>query len=214
VIVPDAVVFDCDGVLVDSEPHSVAAWEAVLAELRHPADRAAIDACVGLGFSATRDHLAAIAPLPAAEIVWPRLIGALRSSFDAGFHVFDDALAVVDAVARAGLPMAVASSSPRERLDLTLDRAGLRERFAVSVAGDEVSDPKPAPDVFRRALELLGIAGGSRVAIEDTAIGVKAAQAAGFDHVVAVVRDEATRAALESSGAHVVDRLLPVHIGL
>jgi beta-phosphoglucomutase-like phosphatase (HAD superfamily) len=136
-------VFDCDGVLVDSEPHSLIAWLEVLDGLGHPATAADIEACTGLGYVSTHEFLNSIEPIPPPGDVWSSLLEALESSFRGGLEVFPDAVAVLDAAMAAGLPVVVASASPRQRLDLTLGVAGLIERFAVSVAGDEVAVEKP-----------------------------------------------------------------------
>ena len=210
---PVAVVFDCDGVLVDSESHSRAAWTQVLGTLGHSATAADIEACTGLGFIPTHALLSAIEPLPSSGKVWPILLEALARSFDGGLEVFADAVDVLDAVTEAGIAVAVASASPRQRLDLTLRVAGLSDRFAVSVAGDEVAASKPDPDVYLMTLELLGKSPRATWAIEDTDTGARAALGAGMG-VIAVVRTEDSRQRLERMGVTVVDRLDPVLLGL
>ena len=208
---PAAVVFDCDGVLVDSEPHSRDAWLVVLAELGHPGTAADIAACTGLGFEPTRQALTTIAPLPTAGEIWPRLFRAIEDSFRAGLRVFEDAALVMKAAAEAGIPLAVASSSPRRRLDLTLEVAGLGGGFVTRVAGDEVGAHKPAPDAYLLAAELLGVSPGRCVAVEDSGPGAEAATSAGM-RTVGVVRDEDERAGLVAAGADVVDRLTARHV--
>jgi HAD superfamily hydrolase (TIGR01509 family) len=79
-----------------------------------------------------------------------------------------------------GIAVAVASSSPRARLDRTLARAGLERSFAVTVAGDEVAHGKPAPDMFLAAAARLRIAPERCAVIEDSGPGVAAALAAGM----------------------------------
>lgn len=198
-----AVLFDCDGVLVDSEPHSVAAWLDVLGALGHPATAADVEACVGLGFPPTREALARRGPLPPGDELWPKLLEALGRSFDRGLTVFDDATSLLAGVRERGIPTAVVSGSPRSRLDLTLERAGLV--FEVSVAGDEV-EPKPAPDPYLTAAARLGVHPTDCLVIEDTATGVRSGVGAGC-RVVAVVREGADRELLEAAGAEIVDEL-------
>jgi HAD superfamily hydrolase (TIGR01509 family) len=207
------VVFDCDGVLVDSEPHSVISWLAVLGRLGHPATAADIERCVGLGYRPTRDALAAIAPLPGHDELWPDLLAALGDSYRSGLRRYEDAAAALERCERDGIPVAVATASPRQRLDLTLRAAGLAGRFVVSVAGDEVAHPKPAPDVYRRAAELLGVDPHVCVAVEDTVIGAEAAVAAGMA-TLAVVRSHGDRAALLATGARVVGEITAEALGL
>ncbi|MEX2420046.1 MAG: HAD family phosphatase [Acidimicrobiia bacterium] len=210
---PAAVIFDCDGVLVDSEPHSVAAWIDVLATLDHPAGVPEIEACTGFGFSPTHDYLTAIAPLPPKPDVWPLLLTALGRSFDRGLGVFPDGIATLEACEAAGLPVAVASASPRGRLDLTLRAAGLEGRFAVSVSGDDVARGKPAPDCYLTAARGLEVEPADCVAIEDSGPGAEAAVAAGM-RTIAIVRPMSDREALVASGAEVVDALDPALLGL
>lgn len=203
---PEAVVFDCDGVLVDSEPHSVAAWLSVLKALDHSATRDDVESCVGLGFLPTWGHLDGIDPLPPVEKVWPRLLDALAGSFHRNLTAFSDAIMVLDRCVGDGVRVAVVSASPRERLDLTLRSAGLDGAFAVSISGDDVANGKPAPDGYAAAAAALAVDASDCVALEDSVAGVTAALAAGI-RVVAVVREEASRADLAATGAEVVDRL-------
>lgn len=210
---PGGVVFDCDGVLVDSEPHSVAAWLAVLRHLGHPAGAAQLERCTGLGFIPTRRALTDLGPLPPPEELWPAVLAALEESFRHRLVVFDDALGVLAACERSGVPVAVASASPRERLDLTLAVAGLSGRFPVSVGGDEVPEGKPAPDVYLRAATLLAVDPERCVAVEDSPTGAAAAVAAGM-RVIGVARRPGEAAALQLVGAEVVDRLDPAALGL
>ena len=210
---PAAVVFDCDGVLVDSEPHSVASWLEVLGRHGHPGTRADIAACIGLGYRPTRDALARLAPLPDPAGLWPELLEALSASYRRGLVRFADAMAALEACERVGIAVAVASASPRPRLDLTLACAGLATRFPVSVAGDEVAHPKPAPDVYLRTAALLGVDPKDCVAIEDTPIGARAGVAAGMK-TVAVVRGHVEGAALAETGAAVVDAITLEALGL
>ncbi len=208
---PAAVIFDCDGVLVDSEPHSVSSWLAVLGPLGHPATAADIEACIGLGYGPTRDALTRLGPLPSHEALWPQLLAALGDSYRRGLVRFEDAMASLAACRDAGVPTAVATASPRARLHVTLFSAGLS--FDVSVAGDEVDHPKPAPDVYLRAAELLGVDPEQCVAVEDTPIGARAALAAGM-RTVAVVRREEDRAALLETGAVVVEVITEDVLGI
>ncbi|HUU62074.1 MAG TPA: HAD family phosphatase, partial [Acidimicrobiia bacterium] len=198
-----AVVFDCDGVLVDSEPHSAAAWVAVLGSRGHRATAADVADCTGLGYTATYEHLAAVDPsaaLPSAEALWPEVQAALAESFDRGLTVFPDAAACVTELAFAGVPLAVASSSRRERLDLTLERSGLGRYFDAVVSGDEVEHGKPAPDVYLLAAQRLGVRPEECLAVEDTGHGAASAAAAGM-RVLGVARIPAEVGRLLAAGA-------------
>lgn len=198
------VVFDVDGVLVDSEPHSRAAWVAVLAAHGRSLTEQDVEACTGFGYGAT---YAALTSGPGPEVpdpdaLWPELVEALGASFDRGLATFSDAVETLERLAFDGVPVAVATASPRARLDLTLDRSGLSRRVQVSAAGDEVEHPKPAPDVYLLAAERLGLEPHRCVAVEDTPTGAQAAIAAGM-RVLGVARDPEHAGGLLAAGAAV-----------
>ena len=87
--------------------------------------------------------------------------------------------------AAARWPLAVASSSPQDLIELVLELAGIREDFAVVLSSERVARGKPAPDVYLAALERLGVPAPEAVAVEDSTAGIQAARAAGM-RVVAV----------------------------
>jgi len=206
-----AVVFDCDGVLVDSEPHSAVAWVAAMGRYGHRVTAADVATCTGLGYADTYARLAAAdpeAPLPPPDELAPEVLAALAASFDHGLLVFPDASACVKALAFDGVPLAVASTSRRDRLDLTLGRSGLARYFQATVAGTEVARGKPAPDVYLLAADRLGVAPSACLAIEDTGLGAAAAMAAGM-RVIGVARTLAEVGKLLGAGAGLVNRLDP-----
>tara|TARA_Y100000766_G_scaffold92167_2_gene78528 strand:- start:141 stop:809 length:669 start_codon:yes stop_codon:yes gene_type:complete len=92
---------------------------------------------------------------------------------------------LLEAAEKRGIATAVASSSPHSWVDRHLKRVGLFESFSCVVCRDDVDGvSKPAPDVFLRALQLLGVTAGSAVVVEDSPNGLKAALAAGLRTVV------------------------------
>jgi HAD superfamily hydrolase (TIGR01509 family) len=90
------------------------------------------------------------------------------------------AVALVDALNAAGIPIAVASNSQRAFLDQVLRSSGMAGRFAITVAGDEVPNPKPAPDIYLEACRRLGADPAASVGLEDSPTGAAAAKAAGL----------------------------------
>lgn len=119
---------------------------------------------------------------------------------------FEDAFDAVEVLHDRGVALAVATSSSRARLDLSLVTAGLADWFSTTAAGDEVEQGKPAPDVYLLAAERLGVDPATCVAVDDTQIGIDAAKAAGM-FVVAVQR---TTTRLEADV--VVPRLIPAAV--
>jgi HAD superfamily hydrolase (TIGR01509 family) len=188
-----AVIFDCDGTLVDSEPLARRAWERALAPHGYALTDADAEASVGLPYARVPAYFAERADLPAAEPFWREFTSELFALIDSELAVFDDAVDAARELRERGVPVGVASSSPRERLHRTLRRAGLLDAFDVIVAGDEVTNGKPAPDMFLLAAERLGVPPEQCIVIEDSAPGVQAGLAAGM-HTIGVSRTGASLA--------------------
>jgi HAD superfamily hydrolase (TIGR01509 family) len=185
-----AIVFDCDGVLVDSEPAAEAAWTAVMALHGHtvtPLDLAPIRGTTTVDSYAL---LAAMFSLAPYEDVVADLDEALGREFETRMAAFPDAVDTVQRLAMRGIPLAVASSSRRSQLDAKLARFDLARYFDVTVAGDEVAAGKPAPDLYLAAAAGLRIDPAACLAVEDAAAGARAAASAGM-RVVTVIRDAA-----------------------
>ena len=193
-----AVIFDCDGTLVDSEPLARAAWERALAPYGYTVTAQDVEACIGLPFPRVHDYFAARVGLPDPDAMWAVFSAELFDLIDTRLVRFEDAIGAARELRERGVPVAVASSSPRERLQRTLRRAGLLEAFDVTVAGDEVSHGKPAPDMFLLAAERLGVEPGACVVIEDSPPGVQAGVAAGMV-TLAVCRVPGTEASLAAA---------------
>jgi HAD superfamily hydrolase (TIGR01509 family) len=198
------VVFDCDGTLVDSERLSFQAWREVLAGHGYELRDDDIEATRGRSYPHVHAYFAERASIPDADAFWPLHSGRLYELLETDLEVFADAVEAARDLKERGVPIAIATGSRRERLDATLRAAGLHELFDVTVAQDEVPQAKPAPDLFLRAAELLGVTPAECVAVEDSPTGVEAALAAGM-RVVAVARAPEHRPGLR--GGVVVDRL-------
>ena len=193
-----AVIFDCDGTLVDSEPLARTAWERALQPYGYELTDADAEASVGLPYPRVHAYFAERAELPAAEPFWDLFSAELFTLIDSELRPFADAIGAARELRERGVPVAVASSSPRERLHRTLGRAGLLEAFDVTVAGDEVSRGKPAPDMFLLAAARLGVEPRACVVIEDSPPGVQAGRAAGMV-TLAVCRVPGTEASLAAA---------------
>jgi len=174
------VVFDLDGTLVDSEPLSDDAWRSVLAGHGYDVSEAELQAVHGFRFGDVYATFERRAPLPPPAALWSEYSQLLFASFDTRLVAFPDAVTTARALQTSGVPLALATSSRRERLDRTLAAVNLTALFTVTVAGDEVSHGKPAPDGYLTAAELLGIDPAHCVAIEDSQAGIDAARAAGM----------------------------------
>jgi HAD superfamily hydrolase (TIGR01509 family) len=181
----EAVVFDLDGVIVDSEH----VWDEArqrLAEERGGRwhDQASRD-MMGMSsveWSRYMHDVIGLAESPEeinAEVV-RRLVAVYRDELP----LLDGAVEAVEALGRRW-PLGLASSSNRELIDLVLRVSGLDQRFAATVSSEEVPRGKPAPDVYLEAARRLGAAAERCAAVEDSENGVRSAKAAGM-RVVAI----------------------------
>jgi len=179
-----AVIFDCDGVLVDSEVLAIRGERAALAAMGlHYAPEEYARRFIGLHddayFDALRaDFEARLRALPPDDLA-ERVLAARRAEM-AGLVAIDgaaDALRAAAAVAR----IAVASSSRAHHLNGKLERTGLHRLVAPHIySADLVARGKPAPDIFLYAAEKLGVAPREAIVLEDSENGVKAGVAAGM----------------------------------
>lgn len=181
-----AVVFDCDGVLVDSEPLSDASWAGALADHGYTMSAADVVAVRGTSEADCYRYFADRVALP-GEAEMQADVDARRLAGYPNLAAFPDALATVPALAMQGIPMAVASSSRGQHLRHKLELVHLARYFDVAVGGDEVPAGKPAPDVYLAAAAALGVDASVCLAVEDSVNGADAAVAAGM-RVVCVAR--------------------------
>jgi HAD superfamily hydrolase (TIGR01509 family) len=188
------IVFDCDGVLVDSEELAWDAWAEVLSRYGTAPTDDEIEMLTGRTEDDAYAHFAHRMALPDRDRFNDELAVAIAGRFTRSLEAFEDAEETLLVLHERGVPMAVASSSARERLDLSLSTTGLDRFFDVSVAGDEVERGKPSPDLFLEAARKLGVAAEDCVAVEDSKPGVVAAKEAGM-FVVGVQRTGALEGA-------------------
>lgn len=202
----DAVIFDCDGTLVDSEPLSRAAWDMVLEPYGYVTSDDTYPDLVGRSYAHVHAFFSEhVDGLPGQAPLWAAYSEALFTLIDVRLEPFVDALDTLGELRSRGVLVAVASSSLRERLDRTLHRVGLGDAFAVSVAGDEIAHGKPAPDMFLAAAAALAVPAGKCAVIEDSAPGVQAGLAAGM-RTIGVAREPGAAERLAAADV-VVERL-------
>ncbi|MGS5020013.1 HAD family hydrolase [Paenibacillus sp. JJ1683] len=178
-----AVIFDMDGVLVDSEPIYFEVERSSFAHFGAPMTEEEHHTYVGVTL----------------ESMWRQVLDRHQLT-----HTLEETLAYhrknvmqtitaheglvainglerwLDWLQEKGIPVAVASSSPRSLIDLIMEKTGLGRYFDIRITGEEVSQGKPAPDIFLYAAELLGIAPAHCIVIEDSRNGVHAAKSAGM----------------------------------
>lgn len=184
-----AVVFDFDGLLVDTETAVFAAGTAVLATMGHVVTREQWSTLVGQG---ENDSWAALCAAVGCELdreQFDRGMWSDEAPWRGSIALMPGVAALVDELQDAGVPRAIASSSSAAWIEPQLERHGLLGRFDVLATADRVGGrTKPAPDVYLLACDELGVAPCAAVALEDSAPGIAAAVAAGLC-VVSVPND-------------------------
>ena len=182
----DAVVFDMDGVLVDTEH----LWDEVREELtdewggRYTPE--AQRAMMGMSSLEWSRHLHEVVGLrEPPDVINAEVVRRMLARYELELPVVEGAVEAVRALHAAGYVLAVASSSNRELIDAVLRRLTLEAAFAVTVSSEEVERGKPAPDVYLEAARRLGVDPESCAAIEDSENGIRSASSAGMK-VVAI----------------------------
>jgi len=182
-----AVIFDLDGVLLESEP----LWAATRREVAHAlggrwrpqAERA----MKGMNTSEWSTYMQRHLEITRSrEEIVDAVLGRMRAQYHNELPVIEGAQAAIERLGDRW-PLALASSSNRALINLVLDLTAWSTRFAVTVSSEEVARGKPAPDVYLEAARRLGNPAGSCAAIEDSASGIRSAAAAGM-RVVALPR--------------------------
>jgi HAD superfamily hydrolase (TIGR01509 family) len=181
----EAVVFDLDGVIVDSEH----VWDEVREELARERggrwhERAQAD-MMGMSSTEWSRYMHDVIGLPEPpEEISAEVVRRMLARYREHLPLIDGA---VEAVRRLGawFRLGLASSSNRELIDAVLEASGLAPRFEASVSSEEVPRGKPAPDVFLEAARRLGVPPERCAAVEDSGNGIRAAHAAGM-RVIAI----------------------------
>ena len=177
------VIFDCDGVLADSDE----AWQAVEVEFcaRHGVDRSSLDVDTH-GLSMVDSVALLMAGRPDVDLMQAttEFVDLAATLVPRRVHPRPGARKAVAGWQRIA-PVAVASNSPRVVLTAVLEAIDVADLLVGSVAADEVPFPKPAPDIYFAACARLGVDPGQTLVFEDSAAGARAAFAAGC-HVVQV----------------------------
>lgn len=177
-----AIIFDMDGVLIDSEPVHLESFKRLMDSLSVSFDRDYYLQFIG----STTDYM------------WNKVITDYNISLSKeelmaksddfvkeingadGYPVMEGAADLIHRLSNAGIKLAVASSSGMERIESTLDKLGVKELFTGIVSGLQVKNPKPAPDTFLEAARLLQVMPDECIVIEDSLNGMKAAKNAGM----------------------------------
>lgn len=205
---PALVIFDCDGVLVDSEPVTDRVITRNLAGYgrRIPEDevhrlfvggtmQSVLDTIRGQG-TALPDHW--------IDEIYSEMFAALSK----GVRVFDGVPELLDLLAARGIAIAIASNGPRDKMEITLKPSGLWDRFEGRIYSGHDFAPKPAPDMLLHACDVAGVAPGTAVFVDDTPTGCGAARNANMGCLGFIPQGDATK--LSATGAHPVRSMAEV----
>ncbi|HEX6656079.1 MAG TPA: HAD family phosphatase [Candidatus Limnocylindria bacterium] len=176
-----AVVFDLDGLLIDTEP----GWQRAEAELlrRHGQTYTEADAAASLGSPIWEvvDSYARRLGLDRAgrERLLAELMHLARAEYAGELALRPGAHELLEQL-HGQIPLGVASNTPRELVDAALVASDLARYFQAVVTAEDVARPKPAPDIYLESCRRLGVEAGEAVALEDSALGIAASRAAGL----------------------------------
>lgn len=173
---PQAVVFDCDGILVDSQDF----WDAAFVRIARAAGTEIDLSELHLAGASAAQAAIVLSDVVGATVTPPTIEEALLRGIRSAIALPEPgARCVTDALVRH-TRLAVASNGPAAVIDELLRLTDLRKRFETIVSADEVSRSKPAPDVYLEACRRLSVHPFDAVAIEDSARGAEAARVAGL----------------------------------
>jgi HAD superfamily hydrolase (TIGR01509 family) len=177
----DAVIFDLDGVLLDSEPIYLGATNAVLAREGRSLSPEENARYIGWRYDDfLREISGRLGLIHPPEYYTEETRREVLRILSGPIEPPPGAVELIDRLEAAGIPKAVGSSSGHAWVERILEGLGLRERFPVVVGGDDVAHGKPAPDIFLRCADLLGVPPDRCAVIEDSPPGVLAARRAGM----------------------------------
>lgn len=180
-----AVILDMDGLIFDSERAAREAWRAALLARGYAlSDEVYLQAVGRTAAEARAVFVRALGHDLPVEAIEQDKARRLRTLLGEAPPLKPGLTAVLDEAERLGLPAAVASATAAPEVRRRLAAVGLERRFGVVVGGDEVRAGKPAPDLFLRAAELLGVPPAACLVFEDAEAGIRAAAAAGMPAVM------------------------------
>ena len=204
---PDAVIFDMDGVLIDSNPFHLQIWRDFLIRQHVPFDSEKLPSQI----FGQRDDKALRMFLGAdlTEEQVQRWSEELEANFREAFRPHAQALPGVNGLIKecheAGIPMAVASSAMKKNVDFVVEALKLGSYFKSIVSGDEVKRPKPDPEIYLLAARDLGADPTRTIGFEDSPIGIEAVVDAGMK-CVAIASTFSEQELREGTRAHCVVR--------
>lgn len=209
-----ALLFDFDGLVVDTETAIYHAWRELYEDHGHDLPLPVYVQCVGSTFG-QYDPMAELEKLTGGPVAWDRVLAKKEArihELQAELDTMPGVRELLLAAERDGIPCAVASSSQRSHVSRWLRRTGLEGAFAAVLTRDDVERAKPFPDLFLGAAAALGVAPRDALVLEDSRNGLRAALAAGVPCVV--VPSPVTRGSDFAGAAAILETLHEVTPGV
>ncbi len=204
---PEAVIFDMDGLMIDSERVSIACWNQAALELGMPLPEGFFLRMVGLGERDCRNLLQQhVADAQRLDALFARCHALYEANTQTGLPLRPGITELLQVLQAHAIPRAVATSTRQPRASRKLAACGLLAYFDAVVTSSDVEHPKPAPDIYLLAAQRLGRQASRCLALEDSPVGTRAALAAGMTVIQVpdlIVPDDAQRAL----GHRIVDSL-------
>ena len=175
---PDAVIFDLDGLMLDSERAAIQCYQEVSRQLATSIEPDFWLQIVGLGDVATRERLITRLGVETAQQLIEQTKDCSIKNIENGIPRREGIIALLDFLMARNVPIAVATSSRTPIAQRKLDSADLLWRFPIVCTASDVKETKPAPDIYRLAAQRLNVSAPRCVVLEDSPTGVRAALAA------------------------------------
>lgn len=180
-----AVIFDMDGVLIDSEPYYDAKRREYFASFGVTLTESQLERFVGKRFLVAMEEMRPVFPQPLYDDIIARFV---PWEIDFPRFIRPEVVQVLGQLRKMGLKTAIASNSPRDKIELLLSQCGFGELVDTLLSGAEVGHGKPEPDIYLTMAERLGLSPGMCTAVEDSDYGLQAAMSAGCKVVCLVDR--------------------------
>lgn len=179
-----ALILDCDGVIVDSEPFSCGAWNVVFTDKYHIDIGTNYDDILGKKIQDSVEYFLSKYNIPKSDELITELIQRKEQAYmdlinQNGLQPVAGVKACISQAKRLGWKLAVASSGSHEKIQFSLGQVGLLDVFDEIISGDDVIHGKPAPDLFLKAIQMVHATPSDCVIVEDSVTGVTAAKESG-----------------------------------
>lgn len=176
-----AIIFDMDGVIIDSEPVQMKAMNIAISDYNVQIDEAEWELAAGRRTRDTIEYLTKKYKITESiENLIEKKNRIYRNLIATDIVMMPDISFVLESLKNSGYLLSIASSSVADDIYLVLNNFSLTQYFDAIVSGDQVKNGKPAPDIFLKAIDKLNTSNVNSVVVEDTFFGVQAAKAAGI----------------------------------